>query len=144
VGPNASPHALDLLLASRWPGNVRELQNVIERATVFARGGVILPAHLPEALRGGGAEGRAPGAPLAQPLRGLLAALGEARDGELYQHVLALVEKPLLEAVLARCGGNQLKAAAILGINRNTLRKKVRALGIEGGREPRARRGEER
>jgi two-component system nitrogen regulation response regulator GlnG len=139
--PEVSPAAMDLLLAYRWPGNVRELENVIERATVFARGTAILHEHLPEALRGHGTEGRAPTAPLEQPLRGLLAALGEGRDGMLYEHVLALVEKPFLEAVLARCGGNQVRAAAILGINRNTLRKKMRALGIEGGREPRKGRG---
>jgi len=138
--PEVSPAAMDLLLAYRWPGNVRELENVIKRATVFARGGAILPEHLPEALRGQGTEGRTPAPPLTQPLRGLLAALGKERDGQLYEHVLALVERPLLEAVLARCGGNQVRAAAILGINRNTLRKKMRALGIEGGREPRVRR----
>ena len=115
--PEVSPAAMDLLLAYRWPGNVRELENVIERATVFARGTAILPEHLPEALRGHGTEGRAPAPPLEQPLLGLLAALGEERDGMLYEHVLALVEKPFLEAVLARCGGNQVRAAAILGIN---------------------------
>jgi two-component system nitrogen regulation response regulator GlnG len=139
--PEVSPEVMDLLLSYAWPGNVRELENVIARATVFARGAAILPEHLPEALRGGGTKGRAPGQPLEKPLRGLLAALGTARDGSLYEHVLTQVEKPLLEAVLARCGGNQLRAAAILGINRNTLRKKIQALGIEGGREPRKGRG---
>jgi two-component system nitrogen regulation response regulator GlnG len=139
--PGVSPEAMDLLMGYAWPGNVRELENVIARATVFARGAAILPEHLPEALRGGGTEGRVSGQPLEKPLRGLLAALGTARDGSLYEHVLAEVEKPLLEAVLARCGGNQLRAATILGINRNTLRKKLRALGIEGGREARKGRG---
>jgi two-component system nitrogen regulation response regulator GlnG len=137
--PELSPAAMDLLLAYHWPGNVRELENVIQRATVFARGGAILPEHLPEPVRGGAGEGRTPAPPLAEPVKGLLAALRSERDGGLYEHVLSLVEKPLLEAVLARCGGNQLRAAAILGINRNTLRKKMRALGIEGGREPRKR-----
>ena len=45
--------------------------------------------------------------------------------------MLEMVEKPLIEAVLNRTGGNQLKAAEILGINRNTLRKKITDLGIE-------------
>jgi len=48
----------------------------------------------------------------------------------LYERVLHEVERPLLRIVLAECGGNQLRAAALLGINRNTLRKKIRDLEI--------------
>jgi two-component system nitrogen regulation response regulator GlnG len=55
-------------------------------------------------------------------------AASDARD--LYQRVLDRVERPLLEAVLAHTGGNQIRAAAILGINRNTLRKKILELGL--------------
>lgn len=49
----------------------------------------------------------------------------------LYQRILPLVEKPLIEMTLCVTSGNQLKAAHILGINRNTLRKKIKDLGIE-------------
>ncbi len=52
-------------------------------------------------------------------------------EKELYKFILAAVERPLIESVLNRTGGNQLKAAEILGINRNTLRAKIRKLGIE-------------
>ncbi|MBI2466697.1 MAG: hypothetical protein HYV62_02570, partial [Candidatus Rokubacteria bacterium] len=72
---------------------------------------------------------------LAECVRGL----GSRESANLYELMLSLVERPLLEAVLRETGGNQLRAAALLGINRNTLRKKLRALGIraEGG-DPRA------
>ena len=53
----------------------------------------------------------------------------------LYDRVLQEVERPLLSIVLAECHGNQLKAAELLGLNRNTLRKKIRALGITAGRQ---------
>ena len=49
----------------------------------------------------------------------------------LYDHVLQQVERPLLVAALTATGGNQLRAAALLGLNRNTLRKKIRELGVE-------------
>ncbi len=52
------------------------------------------------------------------------------KDGGLYKYVLAQIEKPLIEYVLARTAGNQIKAAKILGINRNTLRTKIKRLGI--------------
>jgi two-component system nitrogen regulation response regulator GlnG len=51
-------------------------------------------------------------------------------DGRLHDHFVACVERPLLEFVLRRAGGNQVKAADLLGINRNTLRKRIRELGI--------------
>ena len=57
-------------------------------------------------------------------------ALAEERE-QIYRSVLSELEHPLIETVLARTGGNQIKAAALLGINRNTLRKKITELGIE-------------
>jgi two-component system nitrogen regulation response regulator GlnG len=53
----------------------------------------------------------------------------------LYGRVLQEIERPLLSLTLTQCRGNQLKAAALLGLNRNTLRKKLRDLGIEGRRK---------
>jgi len=56
--------------------------------------------------------------------------LFDEKKGVLYKSVLEAIEKPLLEQVLERCEGNQLKAARILGINRNTMRAKIKKLGI--------------
>ncbi len=56
------------------------------------------------------------------------------KDGELYKSTIQAVEKPLIENVLERTEGNQLKAAKILGINRNTIRSKIRKLGIDAKR----------
>ena len=52
------------------------------------------------------------------------------KEGALYRHILQIVEKPLIENILERTDGNQLKAARILGLNRNTLRTKIKRLGI--------------
>jgi two-component system nitrogen regulation response regulator GlnG len=52
----------------------------------------------------------------------------------LYERILQEVERPLLSVTLSECGGNQLRAAELLGLNRNTLRKKLRDLGLEAGR----------
>ena len=57
--------------------------------------------------------------------------LGTRPSANLYELLLSLVERPLFRAVLRETGGNQLRAAALLGINRNTLRKKLRALGLK-------------
>jgi two-component system nitrogen regulation response regulator GlnG len=51
-------------------------------------------------------------------------------DGRLHDHFVASLERPLLELILRRAGGNQVKAADLLGINRNTLRKRIKELGI--------------
>ncbi len=53
----------------------------------------------------------------------------------LYDRILQEIERPLLSIALAECRGNQLKTAELLGLNRNTLRKKIRILGLEVGRE---------
>jgi two-component system nitrogen regulation response regulator GlnG len=64
--------------------------------------------------------------------------LGEAifrqKRGTVYKTVLEIIEKPLIEQALARTEGNQFKAARILGINRNTIRTKIKKLGIDAGK----------
>jgi len=132
-----SREALDMLVAHAWPGNVRELENVIQRAMVMATGDVILPEHLP-------IERAAAPAPPADPnleelvrrkLAECVRGLDPHRGANLYALIVGLVERPLLVEVLKETGGNQLRAAQILGINRNTLRKKLREHGIDA-REP--------
>ncbi|MBZ0170388.1 acetoacetate metabolism regulatory protein AtoC [Candidatus Methylomirabilis lanthanidiphila] len=133
------PETLELMLAYRWPGNVRELENAVKRACVLAPTSLILPEHLPAALlqaeEAGAASGRSSfERVLSQGITGELARLKQERDGQIYAYFLAALERPLLLRVLERTGGNQLRAAELLGINRNTLRKKLRELGIAPGR----------
>ena len=123
-----SPEAMAMLVEQPWRGNVRELENVLLRAAALSPDRVLGPADLPVGSRPPG-----PVADLAVPLadvlgmkiRELLGSFGSAEPRDLHARVLAMVEKPLFEAVLESTGGNQLKAAEILGINRNTLRKKI-------------------
>ena len=134
-----SAEALQRLIGYSWPGNVRELENVVQHAMVMTGGGVILPEHLPIAP--------GPSAPVAgegtltdlveRTLQECVRGLGTREAANLHELVLGLVERPLLSAVLRETGGNQLRAAALLGINRNTLRKKLRALGLKAD-DPRA------
>jgi two-component system nitrogen regulation response regulator GlnG len=124
-----APAALEALAAHDWPGNVRELENAIKRALVLARGEVLAPEDF-AFLAGAEAEGPAE-APLARLVtREVEAALRSGDPGDLYRRLLERVERPLLEAALAHTEGNQIRAAALLGINRNTLRKKIGELGI--------------
>jgi two-component system nitrogen regulation response regulator GlnG len=131
TGPRVlSPDALERLLAHPWPGNVRELENAIKRALVLSTGEVLAPdafAFLapPAAAPGEGGPGLE--GLVAREVDGALA----AGERDLYEAVLRRIERPLLERVLAHTGGNQLRAAALLGINRNTLRKKLTELGID-------------
>jgi len=132
-----APEALDRLVGYDWPGNVRELENVIQRAMVMAAGGVILPEHLPIGPVSAAAS-VAVDATLEEiierKLMECVRGLRERASANLYDLMIALVEKPLLRAVLRETRGNQLRAAQILGINRNTLRKKLTAHGIDPDR----------
>jgi two-component system nitrogen regulation response regulator GlnG len=129
--------ALERLETNDWPGNVRELENAIKRALVLASGDVLGPddfAFLSAAPAAGGRPSAGPTleAVVAEEVE---AALDEPEPEGLHRRLLERVERPLLEAVMARTGGNQLKAAALLGINRNTLRKKLTDLGIRSAEE---------
>jgi len=131
-----APDALDRLVGYDWPGNVRELENVIQRAMVMATSGIILPEHLPIAPVSAAASVTVD-APLEEVIeRKLIECVRDLREhasANLYDLMIGLVEKPLLRAVLRETAGNQVRASQILGINRNTLRKKLLEHGIDPG-----------
>ena len=133
MGANAryiSPEARARLLAYDWPGNVRELENTVLRAALLAPSNTIRADDI-ELGRGGARPHPAAadsGAPLGELIARRIAEMLEedgAEPRDLYQKLVAEVEKPLIEQALERAGGNQVHAARILGLNRNTLRKKL-------------------
>ncbi len=134
--------SMELLCEHDWPGNVRELQNYVERAVVLWSGPELLPEHLPPQLRGEAAprpfrprSGGDLSALTAELVRqGVLAAGPQAND--LYDRIVGQVERELIQQVLAACDRVQIKAAARLGINRNTLHKKLGEFRIEANGEP--------
>jgi two-component system, NtrC family, nitrogen regulation response regulator GlnG len=120
--------ALDRLVGHDWPGNVRELENVVQRAMVMATSSVILPEHLPIGPVSAAATVAVDASLeeiIERKLMECVRGLREHASANLYDLMIGLVEKPLLRAVLHETGGNQVRAAQILGINRNTLRKKL-------------------
>jgi two-component system nitrogen regulation response regulator GlnG len=125
--------ARDALMRHSWPGNVRELENTLLRSAVLARGGRTLVRE-DFTLAGHTQAVAAEALPLDEAVRRRLADLladdPTAANGKLYDALINAVERPLIEVVLDRAGGNQVKAADMLGINRNTLRKKITTLGI--------------
>jgi two-component system nitrogen regulation response regulator GlnG len=129
-----APEALDRLVGHDWPGNVRELENVVQRAMIMATSGVILPEHLPIGPVSAAASVAVDVTLeeiIERKLLECVRGLREYASANLYDLMIALVEKPLLRAVLRETRGNQVRAAQILGINRNTLRKKLTEHGID-------------
>jgi len=124
-----SDAAVERLSAHDWPGNVRELENAIKRALVLCAGDVLAPedfAFLEERPRFDAARADL-GSLVTQEVA---AALAGPEPEEIHRRILERAERPLIEAVLTHTEGNQVRAAALLGINRNTLRKKIVDLGI--------------
>lgn len=117
-----------------WPGNVRELENVIKRAIVLSPGPTIGPEVVLPFLGDSLSHVDMDEIALEDIVRKKLASFLSKWDGydveDLYDAVMNRVEKPLLELVLERTRGNQIRAAKMLGINRNTLHKKIRELKI--------------
>lgn len=110
--PVMREETLEMLERYRWPGNVRELRNVVERATILARGGWIEPSHLPPYIR-------------------------HPDDSQMDQLVVtpgftaAEVEKQLILQTLDETGDNKAEAARRLGLNVKTIRNKLKSYGIE-------------
>lgn len=150
VGRSISRDALAALEAYHWPGNVRELENVIQRSLVVTKGEAILVGDLPADVFGKGnyapteqaslkeenVEGR-PSPPLESvkqsdtDIPSLAATLFEWAKGSPDLKILPAVERELVRCALQETKGNQLKAAALLGITRATLRKRVEKFNIK-------------
>ncbi|RME87665.1 MAG: sigma-54-dependent Fis family transcriptional regulator, partial [Zetaproteobacteria bacterium] len=130
--PPVEPSAMKVLAAYDWPGNLRELRQVMHRLAVLAPGPAITVGDVALALAHAGlSEGRETLADaVRRAARRYLAQLGAADAAELYRQVLAQVEPALLAAVLEHTRGHQLRAARLLGINRNTLRSMLRRYGL--------------
>ncbi len=131
--------AIQQLQLHRWRGNVRELKNIVYRLAVTCREDVVTAEAVSNLLDDG--SGQTSRSDQGVGMDGaVFHLLHQARgnrhlDGQLYDYVLAAMEKPLLDAIMARTKGNQLRAASLLGINRNTLRKKMQERGINANRE---------
>jgi two-component system nitrogen regulation response regulator GlnG len=128
--PFLAEETIEFLAEYQWPGNVRELENAIKRALVLSSGDVLQTEDFAFLL--GEARPADPGGNLTELVEAdVREALGRPESGDIYRSVLERVERPLLASVLTHTDGNQIRAAALLGINRNTLRKKIIDLGIE-------------
>jgi two-component system nitrogen regulation response regulator GlnG len=148
TAPTIASRAHARLASYPWPGNVAELKSLARRLVVRVTKSRIEAGDVDEVLPV--VAMRVPLEDLAfedmvaAKLAGLLARVDGYPVHDLYDKVVARVERPLFDLVLAHTGGNQLKAAEILGLNRNTLRKKLADLGMASkrkrkpGREDRA------
>jgi DNA-binding NtrC family response regulator len=131
-----APEVLERLRGYSWPGNIRELQSILKQALLQASGTILLPAFLPELSFGppswGGPEtGPHGGAPEAN--LGLEAFIRQRLGPDvqdLYAETHCQVDRLLLPRVLEYTGGNQYQAARLLGIARQTLRTKLRDVGL--------------
>ncbi|GAC1448917.1 MAG: sigma-54 dependent transcriptional regulator [Isosphaeraceae bacterium] len=131
------PEAMRLLRDHDWPGNVRELQNYVERAVILGDGTELTVEHLPPGLRGDpiprpirARGGSGPAALASELVRQGIREAGPAAN-DLYNRIVGQVERELIEQVLQSCEKVQIKAAARLGINRNTLHKKLAEFRID-------------
>ncbi|MBX2852072.1 MAG: sigma-54 dependent transcriptional regulator, partial [Phycisphaeraceae bacterium] len=130
-----SRDVMTTLLRYPWPGNVRELENAIERAVVLSNGEELTLELLPLQVRMFAEQTR--GEVADESIEALCSKLAEhavkqlqVYDGQVYEMVVGEVERQLIRESLNYCGGVKLRAADFLGINRNTLNKKVKDLKV--------------
>ena len=135
-----SNEAEELFRAYSWPGNVRQLENAIRRLVLTSRADEITRPEVEQVLGSqpemepvlGGGDSEKLAASVGRHLRRYFALHGNMLPPPgLYARILREVESPLIEIALEATGGNQAKCADLLGINRNTLRKKISDLDIQ-------------
>jgi two-component system nitrogen regulation response regulator GlnG len=128
-----------LLKTHDWPGNVRELENFLKRIAALSPSPIITARDVERELAAGrtaagGEEAEDFEQTMKRRLQRLFAAAApDLPPSGLHDRVLAEVERPLIQLALKATKGNQIRAAAMLGINRNTLRKKIQLLGVRIG-----------
>ena len=133
-----------VLRAHSWPGNIRELQSVLKQAMLQMSGAVLLPDFLSIGTKAGATAPTGIASTRMEDESQLLdwnSFVGErlaSGSCEIYAECLRAMERQVLIRVLAHTGGNQLRAAELLGITRNTLRSKLRSLDIPSERSARA------
>jgi len=124
-----SPNATNALKSYSWPGNVRQLENILRRAVLLSPNPMLTPddVSLPRERRNRESLEDI----ISSRLEGYINSIDASGKHELYDTIVPFMERPLIKLVLKKTGGNQVKTAEILGINRNTLRKKIKELGIK-------------
>jgi len=132
-----TPSAMDLMLAYDWPGNVRELENLIFRLVALSPDAMISQRDIERELRAESLKELNPETSFESEAETLLHRyvmadlLKGGEDGDkIYQSVLEQVERPLIKLALSVTSGNKLRTAALLGVNRNTLRARMTVLGM--------------
>jgi two-component system, NtrC family, nitrogen regulation response regulator GlnG len=134
------PAAMERLKRYRWPGNVRELENLVRRlAALYPQDTIseaVIDTELDQRTTGLDVEGEGADESLSRSverhLNSYFQGFGDALPPPgLYHRILREIEYPLIGAALAATNGNQIKAAELLGVNRNTLRKKIRELDVQ-------------
>jgi two-component system nitrogen regulation response regulator GlnG len=123
-----APEAIERLRSYSWPGNIRELQSVIKQALLQSHGSVLLPSFLPD-FSGNPAE-NAPSTSANLELETFIRQRLQPDARDLYAEAHGQLDRFLLSCVLEHTGGSQHKAARLLGIARQTLRLKLRELGL--------------
>lgn len=129
--------AMAALMGHTWPGNVRELENTIKRSIILSNDALLTEADfsglqpLAASLKASDVNDASLESLVDGKLRSCLHGVEKLENGDVYQMVLNQVERPLIRCILEKTRWNQVKAADILGINRNTLRKKIHELNIE-------------
>ncbi len=129
-----SEEGTKLLQNYAWPGNVRELENCLRSAATFSRSDVILPEDLPTEIHTGPSTVLPDASQLETSLKSALQDIAKARIAEgskqLYDDVVTLLDKTIIELALDECSNNHSKTAELLGISRTTLIKKMKQHGI--------------
>lgn len=131
-----SPEALAVLQRYQWPGNIRQLQSVLRQAILHATGSVLLPDFLPAEVFGSAVSRSSAAAATTEPdsaassLDSFIVSQIDQGTTSLYADALSILERRLVTRVLQHTGGNQSRAAKMLGVTRSFLRKKVRQFHI--------------